>query len=320
MLVSLPSRLAFFSCLLLATACDRRLEPFVAPEDEPARLERPVRVPGLENPAPRASMPMGPPESAGARAGTTESDGAPIRGVIAAGDGVEPGGDGVLFLIARSGGGGPPLAVKRLPVGPFPIAFEIGPADVMVQGRAFAGPITLSARVDRDGNAMTREPGDPHAELSGPVEPGTQGIELRLQIGDAPAAPAAPAATAAPADADGGAPIRGVIAAGEGVEPGGTGVLFLIARSSSSSGGGGPPLAAKRLPLGPFPLAFEIGPADVMVPGRAFAGPITLSARVDRDGNASTREPGEPHAELPAPVQPGSDGVQLTLRVDAPAP
>jgi hypothetical protein len=167
---------------MLVLACDRRLEPFVAPEDEPARLERPVHVPGLENPAPRAAMPMGPPETAGARSGRSASDGAPIRGRVVAGEGVEAGGAGVLFVIARSGAGGPPLAVKRLAVGPFPIEFEIGPADVMMQGRPFVGPITLSARVDRDGNAMTREPNEPLAELTAPVEPGTDGIELRLEI------------------------------------------------------------------------------------------------------------------------------------------
>jgi hypothetical protein len=178
---SLPSRLGFFPLLLLALGCDRRLEPYVAPEDEPARLERPVKVPGLENPAPRATMPMGPPETPAARAGTTAPDGAPIRGRVVAGEGVAAGGEGVLFVIARSGGG-PPLAVKRLPVGPFPVEFELGPADVMMQGRPFVGPITLTARVDRDGNAMTREPSEPFAELAAPVEPGAEGVELRLEV------------------------------------------------------------------------------------------------------------------------------------------
>ena len=174
---SLHRRLALFPCLLLAFACDRRLEPFVAPEDEPAPLDRPVRVPGLENPAPRARMPMGPPDSP---APPGAASGAPITGRVTAGQGVPPGGDGVLFVIARSAGGGPPLAVKRLPIGPFPLAFEIGPADVMIAGRPFAGPITLSARIDRDGNPLTRDPGDATAVLPAPVEPGARDIELEL--------------------------------------------------------------------------------------------------------------------------------------------
>jgi hypothetical protein len=301
---SLRPLLGFIPVLVSVLACDRRLEPFVALEDEPARLERPVRVPGLENPAPRAAMPMGPPETAGARSGTTASDGAPIRGRVVAGEGVEAGGGGVLFVVARSGaGGGPPLAVKRLAVGPFPVEFEIGPSDVMMQGRPFSGAITLSARVDRDGNATTRDPSEPLAELAAPVEPGTNGVELRLEIGKS-----APAGTTA----SDGAPIRGRVVAGEGVEAGGGGVLFVIARSGA---GGGPPLAVKRLAVGPFPVEFEIGPSDVMMQGRPFSGAITLSARVDRDGNAMTRDPSEPLAELAAPVEPGTDGVELRLEI-----
>ena len=308
--VSLHSRLAFFPCLLLVLACDRRLEPFVAPEDEPARARAAgARARSRESRAARDHADGAARNGWRSHGNDRERRRADSRPSSLAGEGVAAGGAGVLFLIARSGGGGPPLAVKRLAVGPFPLAFEIGPADVMIQGRAFAGPITLSARVDRDGNAMTREAGEPHAELPAPVEPGSEGVELRLQI-DGSAAPQA--STTAP---DTG-PIRGRIVAGDGVEAGGAGVLFLIARS----GAGGPPLAVKRLPIGPFPLDFEIGAADVMVPGRAFAGPITLSARVDRDGDAMTREPGEPHAELPAPIAPGGEAVELTLRIDAPAP
>lgn len=178
---SLRCRLALFPLALFAFACDRRLEPFVEPADEPARLEQPVRVPGLENPVPRARMPMGPPETAGGVPGSA-ADAAPIRGSIVAGDGVEAGGEGVLFVIARSAAGGPPLAVKRLPVGPFPLAFQIGPADVMMAGRPFTGPITLSARVDRDGNPLTRDPTEPIAELPAPLEPGATDVELRLEL------------------------------------------------------------------------------------------------------------------------------------------
>ncbi len=126
--------------------------------------------------------PEAPAASAGAAAGAS-SDGAPIRGRVSAGEGVVSGGEGVLFVIARSSAGGPPLAVKRLPVGPFPLAFEIGPADVMMAGRPFSGPISLTARVDRDGNPLTRDPGDPSAALSAPVEPGATDVDLRLEKG-----------------------------------------------------------------------------------------------------------------------------------------
>jgi hypothetical protein len=170
---------------LALAACDRNLEPYVAAEDEPPPPERPVRVPGLENPAPRATMPLGPPEGAGARAGTSAPSGEPIRGRVIAGPGVDGGGgEGVLFVIARSQPAGPPLAVKRLPVGPFPLEFEIGPSDVMIQGLPFAGAITLTARIDRDGNAMTREPGAAVAALAAPVQPGATGVELLLEVAE----------------------------------------------------------------------------------------------------------------------------------------
>jgi hypothetical protein len=52
----------------------------------------------------------------------------------------------------------------------------------MIAGRAFAGPITLSARIDRDGNPMTRDPGDAAAALEAPVEPGASGVELMLLV------------------------------------------------------------------------------------------------------------------------------------------
>jgi len=165
-------------------ACDRNLEPYVDAKDEPPPPERPVRVPGLENPVPRAAMPMGRDAGAGAPAAADVPSGAPIRGRVVTGPGVAAGGEGVLFVIARSQPAGPPLAVKRLPIGPFPLEFEIGPEDVMIQGLPFAGPITLTARIDRDGNPMTREPGDATATAAAPVEPGTSGVELRLEVAE----------------------------------------------------------------------------------------------------------------------------------------
>ncbi|HXZ84291.1 MAG TPA: hypothetical protein VEI82_02270 [Myxococcota bacterium] len=166
-------------------ACDRRVEPYVEPKDEPPRLEHPVRVPGLESPTPSARMPLGPQEAGAADSGERSgaANGPPIRGTISLAEGVSAKG-AVLFLIARMPGvPGPPLAVKRLPVGPFPLAFEIGPDDEMIKGRPWVGPIALSARIDSDGDPLTRDASDPSAELPSPVEPGAEGVELRLEPG-----------------------------------------------------------------------------------------------------------------------------------------
>ena len=178
------TRILRHACLaaLLVAACDRRVEPYVDPKDEPPPLAHPVRVPGLETPAPRAAMPLGPPEE-GARTGAASpGSGDPIRGTITL-EGGEAGG-AVLFLIARMPDApGPPLAVKRLPVGPFPLEFEIGPEDEMIKGRPWVGPIALTARVDKDGDPLTRDPDDYAAELASPVDPGASGVELRLHRG-----------------------------------------------------------------------------------------------------------------------------------------
>ena len=162
--------------LALLGACDRRVEPYVPLEEEPPPPERPVRIPGLERPSPSA---RGVPP-AGTRTGAVPSGGAAIGGVVQLAAGAEVGEGGVLFVIARSGGGGPPLAVKRLPAGPFPLSFQLGPDDVMIKSRPFAGPITLSARLDRDGDPLTRGDDDLLAELADPVEPGARGLELNL--------------------------------------------------------------------------------------------------------------------------------------------
>lgn len=163
---------------LCLAACDRRLEPYVDPADEPPRVDQPVRVPGLESPAPRATMPLGPQGASGERIGVVA--GKPIRGTIRLADGAQAAG-AVLFLIARTPQQpGPPLAVKRMPVGPFPLEFEIGPEDEMIKGRPWVGPIALSARIDSDGDPLTRAEGDASAELAAPVEPGAEGIELEL--------------------------------------------------------------------------------------------------------------------------------------------
>jgi hypothetical protein len=169
--------------ILALAACDRRVEPYVDPADEPPKVDHPVRVPGLEAPAPRAAMPLGSPdEGAGTGARTGVADGEPIRGTITLADGVAASGQ-VLFLIARvPDQPGPPLAVKRLPVGPFPLAFEIGPQDEMIKGRPWVGPIALSARADADGNPLTRGETDASAELAAPVQPGATGVVLRLAL------------------------------------------------------------------------------------------------------------------------------------------
>jgi len=84
----------------------------------------------------------------------------------------------VLFLIARTGPAGPPTAVQRIGGPTFPFEFSIGPEDRMIQAMPFAGPFQLTARIDADGDATTRNPGDLQGAAEGTFSPGASDIEI----------------------------------------------------------------------------------------------------------------------------------------------
>lgn len=85
-------------------------------------------------------------------------------------------------------------------------------------------------------------------------------------------------------------------------------VVFLTIRPAGSPGG--PPVAAKRLPAS-FPCVFEVGPADTMQ-GGPIPERLAVEARLDADGDASTREPSDPIARLDD-VKAGTTGLRLVL-------
>ena len=103
-----------------------------------------------------------------------------------------------------------------------------------------------------------------------------------------------------PADPDPAAPASGEAVEGtidvapalkDQVKPGD--VIFLVARAVDASGEvQRMPVAVDRLVAGAFPLAFKLSGANAMVAGAPFAGPIQVTARVDKDGEAMTRQPG----------------------------
>jgi cytochrome c-type biogenesis protein CcmH len=173
--------------IVLLAGCDRRTKPFVPVEQEPPKLGK-VSVPGLETPSAPPVMP--PPRSSVEKlqdTGTGEGlagQGPEISGTVRLADGVEPGA-GILFVIARRGeGAGPPLAVRKLDASRFPVEFSIGASDVMIPGLRFEGDIVLTARLDRDGNPMTRDPADLSGALPDRVQPGATGVEIVLKRGE----------------------------------------------------------------------------------------------------------------------------------------
>ena len=170
--------LAMLLALGIATACDRNIGP-VVPGEQP-------REPDLGRIFPaNAGEPAAPPMGAQPPAAATPAGaagGATISGTISVAPelaGSVPAG-AILFLVARPAGsrGGPPLAVQRMNATGFPLAFEIGPKDVMIPSMQFTGEIGLSARIDSDGNAMSREPGDLQGSSDGTRSPGDTGVAI----------------------------------------------------------------------------------------------------------------------------------------------
>ena len=88
-----------------------------------------------------------------------------------------------LFIIARPAGSaaGPPLAVKKIDRPSFPLAYSLGQENVMMQGTPFAGKINITVRLDKDGNAVTREAGNLLGDYKkNPVTVGSQNIDIIL--------------------------------------------------------------------------------------------------------------------------------------------
>ncbi len=85
---------------------------------------------------------------------------------------------GILFIMARNPGGGPPVAVKRLMAANFPMTLQFGAADSMM-GQPLPATFRLEARLDSDGDAATKPPTDPAGRADN-VAPG-MAVKLALK-------------------------------------------------------------------------------------------------------------------------------------------
>ena len=187
----MPSRFLQLVIVCVAAAallgCDRNIDPYTDdPVEQPdlSRIfpegaqggERPPIMPlvgGADAWTGAAARGSAPPQ---ARSGSAQA----VRGKLVLAPGLEdsiPSG-AILFVIARVGSAGPPTAVLRIPNPEFPLEFAIGPEHRMIQQMPFVGPFTLTARVDADGNAMTRNPGDLQGAAEAAHGPGATGIEI----------------------------------------------------------------------------------------------------------------------------------------------
>ncbi len=217
-----------------------------------------------------------------------------ISGVITLENAQVPPPEGsMLFLFVRPEGvnSGPPLAAKRIGYFEFPYEFAIGPKDIMMPGAQFEGSLSVTARLDHDGDAKAR-PGDLLGKII--AKPGekdvrivlNQSVEVRGQT------------------------ISGTLKIDKSVEakvpP--NAVLFIIAKKKGPRGT--PPIAVQRMADVQFPLKFSIGQKDVMMPNAEFDGEILLMARLDQDGSAMG-QPGDVEGVLSS--QAGEKNVVLTL-------
>jgi hypothetical protein len=153
------------------------------------------------------------------------------------------------------------------------------------------------------GSAAQPTPAAPAAPAAAPAVP-------------TPAAPApTPEPAAAEAKPDPNAVISGEIVLAPSVKAAvksGDQIYLVARRISDNPTARGSLVAVKKFTADKFPIPFSLGPEDMMFKNGAFEGDLTLSARVDKDGDPMTRKKGDVIAALPK-VHVGSRGVKLSL-------
>jgi len=204
---------------------------------------------------------------------------------------------GTLFLVARPEGvlRGPPLAAKRHSLVKFPFDFKIGQENVMLKGNTFEGSITVTARWDLDGMPKA-SPDDIDGSVT--VASGSTGVKIVLNH--------VIEAKKGSTDTMVSGTIRIDPTLADQIPEDAS--LFLIARSEGVQRG--IPLAVKKLQGITFPYSFTLGQADVMLPGGLFEGPITIFARLDKDGDAAPA-PGDIDGVVA--TKPGDKQVEIIL-------
>lgn len=135
--------------LLAFVACNDHQK---APDDVPL---------GAKTTAPAANAPSVAP---GEPAAAPKVDGPFVSGTIALADSVKdkaPKG-AALFIMARIEGmtAGPPVLVKRVNDVTLPYTFTLEQGDLMMQAATLPERLSLQARLDQDGDAMSKAPGD----------------------------------------------------------------------------------------------------------------------------------------------------------------
>jgi cytochrome c-type biogenesis protein CcmH len=167
--------LAVASALL--GSCRAQEPPRQAPSRQPTAGLRPLtsRDEGAAHALPpagaAASLPPGHPPTSAAEG---------VAGTVAIAPGLQArqAPTDILYIVARSAGGGQVVAVRKEDDARLPRPFRISAADVMVAGTAFAGPFDITARLSKSGDAIPA-PGDLEGTARG-VAAGVKDVMITL--------------------------------------------------------------------------------------------------------------------------------------------
>jgi cytochrome c-type biogenesis protein CcmH len=169
---------------MLSCQREKPLPPADA-ESAPASSLRPLtsrdRSGPEESAAPAAdsSLPPGHPPVDGAPPPGTATGTGSVAGTIAVAPTLRSrAAGGVLFVIARSAADRRILAVRREDNVTFPFQFRISGRDAMIAGTTFAGPLDVTARLSRSGDAVAAK-GDLEGTARG-ITVGAEDVKVTL--------------------------------------------------------------------------------------------------------------------------------------------
>jgi len=175
--VTRPALLLLSLCAVAGAACRDD-----TPAPSPGPPSRAAEDPGLRPPASRdaagaPSLPPGHPPLGGGGAAAAEPAGAAITGTVQLASGLTAPPGHVLFLIARDASR-TIAAVRREDGVTYPFTFRLSAADAMTEGTSFAGPLEVTARLSRTGDAIPR-PGDLEGTAQG-VATGARDVTITV--------------------------------------------------------------------------------------------------------------------------------------------
>lgn len=106
-----------------------------------------------------------------------------LAGSITLAPGVDPkawGPTAQIFVSVKASSGPPmPLRAKRVPISEFPAKFSIASTDAPMRGGPLPETVSLTVKVDLDGNPMGDDPGAPKVILEG-IKPGQLDVAVEL--------------------------------------------------------------------------------------------------------------------------------------------